>query len=103
MPDNPLDENRLCFLRVAVRRAEVSKASNHRDGPRLVNVHRMATCVLWRNSQIGWFFFFFEKKILDWMVPFSNHDSQFKHSFFVMAYFLAFCIEVTCSFDHASP
>ena len=41
MPDKPIDKNHLYFLRVSVRRAEVSKASNHRDG------HDLCMCAGW--------------------------------------------------------
>ena len=81
-----------CFLRVAVRRAEVSKASNHGDGPRLVNLCKMVTCVLQRNSRIGWFL---KRPGLDGTV-FNPHFAV-KVLHFVRTDFLALCSVVSCS------
>ena len=61
MHDKPLDEDILCFLRVTMRRAEVSKASNHRDGPRLHCVQDGNLCLV-QELSIGWFY---ERRGLD--------------------------------------
>ena len=94
MPHKPLDQNLLCFLRVTVQRAEVSKASNHRVG------------AITGECCAGWQLVFCIGQFLKrpGRVPFSIHTSQSKYPIFVMTDFLVTsCNKVTCSVDRVSP